>query len=94
MDYQDLGRGLRKDIERQLRARGVRKADFDPEEVEVARHGRSVRVTYRDIEIDVPAPSQDTINEWWKDHGTIFATALVVLAGVVVGGILVGKMKG
>lgn len=93
MDYQNLEQDLRQNIEKELEDRGIPSTDFDPGDVKLHRIGQNFKVTYKGIEISVPAPSQEVIDSWWKENGKVLVGAVIALAGVIVGGIIVSKAQ-
>ncbi|MCK4349008.1 MAG: hypothetical protein KAW47_10360 [Thermoplasmatales archaeon] len=93
MKYEDLEKNLRKQIETELQESGVSRHELNPEDVQLKKSGNKIEINYKDIEITLPAPSQEVIDSWWKDAGKYIAGGLIALAGVVVGGIIVSKRQ-
>lgn len=93
MQYEDLEKNLRKEIETELKKSGVSTDELDPKDVQLKKSGNKIEINYKDIEITIPAPSQEAIDSWWKEAGKYIAGGLIALAGVVVGGIIVSKSE-
>jgi hypothetical protein len=93
MDFKDLDKIMRRQIESELEKQGVPKEDFDPSDVAFTQEGRNIKVTYRGIEISIPAPSQEAIDSWWKENSKVVMGAVIALAGVVVGGWVASKTQ-
>ena len=93
MKFDNLEKKLRKQIATELNNRGISTNELNPEEVELRKSGTNLEIKYKGIEITIPTPSQEAIDSWWKEAGKYVAGGLIVLAGVVVGGIIVSKSQ-
>jgi hypothetical protein len=91
MKYDDLEKKLRKQIEAELKERGISKKELNSEDIQLKKIGNKIDIKYKDIEVSIPGPSQEAIDSWWKDAGKYIAGGLLALAGVVVGSKLGSK---
>jgi len=93
MQSENLEKVLRERIETVLKNEGVSSDEFDPKDVKLKKSGNKIKINYKDIEIVMPAPSQEAIDSWWKEAGKYITGGILVLAGVVVGGWVVSKSQ-
>ncbi|WP_434559805.1 hypothetical protein [Pseudomonas sp. R1-6] len=63
------------------------------EDISVMKRAEKIRVKWRDIEIEAPAPSQETFDSWFEENGKVIAGAVVALAGVTIGLIGAAALK-
>lgn len=84
MKYDDLEKKLRKQIEAELKEKGISKKELNSEDIQLKKIGNKIDIKYKDIEVSIPAPSQEAIDSWWKDAGKYITGGLLALAGVVV----------
>lgn len=81
----------------QLKAEAA-KLGIDPnlvrlEDVCVVKGAEKLRVKWRDIEIEAPAPSQEAFDSWFEENGKVIAGAVIALAGVTIGLIGAAALK-
>ena len=76
-----------------LEKKGVSTEEFDPKDVKLKKSGNKIKINYKDIEIVMPAPSQEAIDSWWKEAGKYITGGIIVLAGVAVGGWVASKSQ-
>jgi hypothetical protein len=74
----------------EIREEAVRRG-IDPdlikkEDVKVERVGTNIHVKWKDVEVNIPGPSQATLDSWFTTNGGVIAGAVVALAAVAVGG--------
>ncbi|MDK1397982.1 hypothetical protein [Pseudomonas protegens] len=72
-----------------LKAEAI-KLGIDPqlvrlEDISVSKSAEKIRVKWRDIEVEAPAPSQEAFDSWFEENGKVIAGAVVALAGVTIG---------
>jgi hypothetical protein len=89
----NLEKVLIEKIEDELRKKGVSTEEFDPKDVKLKKSGNKIKINYKDIEIVMPAPSQEAIDSWWKEAGKYITGGIIVLAGVAVGGWVASKSQ-
>ena len=94
MDYQDLDNFLHQRIKNELENRGISRNDFDPGEIQLKKTDQKFKVTYKGLEIDMPVPSQEALDSWWKENGQFFAGAIIALIGVAFGLFIASRNEG
>lgn len=55
------------------------------EDIDASQKGDKIKVKWRDVEIEVPGPSQEAFDSWFEENGKVIAGAVVALAGVTIG---------
>ncbi|NTU70968.1 MAG: hypothetical protein HGB10_03990 [Coriobacteriia bacterium] len=81
----DFERLIAEKMKSQAEEGGLDPNRINPEDVCVSTTGRTVEVSYGDAKVVLPAPSQRTLDEWFKENGQQIAGAMMALGGVVVG---------
>ena len=81
----DFERLIAENMKSQAQEGGLDPNRINPDDVCVNTTGRTVEVAYGDAKVVLPAPSQRTLDEWFKENGQQIAGAMMALGGVVVG---------
>lgn len=58
------------------------------EDLSARRAGNKIHIRWKDVEVEIPAPSQDELNSWFRESGQAIGGALMALAGVALTGTL------
>jgi hypothetical protein len=73
------------EIRQEAAKRGIDPDLVQKKDVHVDRSGKNIQIKWRDVEVNVPGPSQSAIDAWFTENGKVIAGAVVALAGVAVG---------
>jgi len=65
--------------------RSVDTAQLKDAAVHIQRQDKNLHIKWGEVEVTLPAPSQETVNSLFKQYGGVIIGALVALASVVVG---------
>jgi hypothetical protein len=74
---------MRNEILRAARERGIDPDLVKKEDIKVSRSNEKIRIKWQDIEIEVPAPSQEVVDSWFKQNGQVLTGAFIALISVV-----------
>jgi hypothetical protein len=66
--------------------RGIDPSLIEKKDIHVERSSNNIHVKWKDVEVNVPGPSQGALDVWFSKNGEIIAGAVVALAGVALGG--------
>lgn len=73
-------------IKKAAEEKGLDPDRIKKEDLNAEKRGGKVHVKWRDVEVEVPAPSQESIDTWFKKNGQVIAGSLLTLGAVAVGG--------
>ncbi len=91
MKHENLPIAIRKKITNQLQKKGIPPEKINPRFLSVRKAGPKLKIKYKDLEFSMRSPSQKAVDSWWDSAGNTIVGAIVALAGVVVGSIIVSK---
>lgn len=86
MSNKTINDALLNEIHKAAKERGIDPNLIKKEDLSVEKTGNKIHVKWNDVEIEIPAPSQETLDSWFKENGQVIAGALLTLGAVVVGG--------
>lgn len=67
---------------------GVDPQKIKREDISVEQKGSKIHVKWKEVEIEMPAPSQEYVDSWFKENGQVIAGSLITLGAVAVGGVI------
>lgn len=88
MSNELINDALLDEIQKAAKERGIDPSLIKKEDLNVEKTGNKIHVKWKDVEIEIPAPSQETLDSWFKENGQVIAGALLTLGAVTVGGII------
>jgi len=77
------------EVKKTAREKGIDPNLINREEITAERKNDKIHIAWKDMVIKVPAPSQETIDSWFKENGKVIAGAILTLGAVTVGGAIV-----
>jgi hypothetical protein len=80
----NIDKTLLNEIIKAVRKRGINPDLVKKEDIEVNHKNEKIRMKWNDIEIEVPAPSQEVVDSWFKQNGQVLTGAFIALIAVVV----------
>lgn len=82
---------VREKIKTQLQKKGIPPEKINPRFLSVRKAGPKLKIKYKGFEFSMRSPSQKAVDSWWDFTGKAIVGALLTLAGVAVGAIVVSK---
>nr|WP_297461214.1 hypothetical protein [uncultured Halomonas sp.] len=79
---------LLNEFKKAAKEKGIDPALIRKEDLTAEKKGNKIHIKWNDVEIDVPAPSQEALDSWFKENGQVIAGAVLTLGAVAVGGVI------
>lgn len=88
MTTETVNDALLSEFKKAAKEKGIDPNLIKKEDLSAEKKGNKIHIKWKDVEVEVPAPSQETVDSWFKENGQVIAGALLALGAVAVGGVI------
>jgi hypothetical protein len=75
-------------LEQEARKKGIDPAQLKDTTVHLDQQGKTIFVKWGDVEVTLPAPSEQAVDSWFDKYGGVIVGAFVALVGVALGAVV------